>query len=85
MNVERIGGELTYRHSRTSSVTTSWGVDWDEEFIARDLLQNFYDATPTAPVTTALAPQRRSLRRLIAFCAITSTQVHKVKDGAQEK
>ncbi len=38
------GGPLTYRHSRTSSVTTSWGVNWDEEFIARDLLQNFFDA-----------------------------------------
>jgi len=25
-------------------VTTSWGVRWDEENIARDLLQNFYDA-----------------------------------------
>jgi hypothetical protein len=39
-----IAGELRHRHSRTSSVTTSWGVDWDEELIARDLLQNFYDA-----------------------------------------
>jgi hypothetical protein len=37
-------GSLTHRHSRTSSVTTSWGVNWDEEFIARDLLQNFFDA-----------------------------------------
>ncbi|MCZ7636807.1 MAG: hypothetical protein M5U12_12660 [Verrucomicrobia bacterium] len=44
LNAEGIGGPLTYRHSRTSSVTTSWGVDWDDEFIARDLLQNFYDA-----------------------------------------
>lgn len=30
--------------SRTSAVTTAWGVKWDEEAIARDLLQNFYDA-----------------------------------------
>lgn len=28
----------------TSSVTTAWGVDWDEEMIARDLMQNFFDA-----------------------------------------
>lgn len=30
--------------SKTSAVTTAWGVKWDEEAIARDLLQNFYDA-----------------------------------------
>lgn len=35
---------LRLTHSRTSSVTTSWGVDWDEDFIARDLWQNFFDA-----------------------------------------
>jgi hypothetical protein len=28
----------------TSSVTTAWGVDWDEVYIARDLMQNFFDA-----------------------------------------
>lgn len=44
LQAEHIGDNLTYRHSRTSSVTTSWGVDWDEEYIARDLLQNFFDA-----------------------------------------
>jgi hypothetical protein len=27
-----------------SSVTTAWGVDWDERLIARDLMQNFFDA-----------------------------------------
>lgn len=34
------------QHERTikSSVTTAWGVDWDEEFVARDLMQNFFDA-----------------------------------------
>jgi len=26
-----------------SSVTTAWKVQWDEELIARDILQNFYD------------------------------------------
>ncbi len=39
-----IGGELTHLDSRTSSVTTSWGVNWDENYIARDLMQNFFDA-----------------------------------------
>ena len=27
-----------------SSVTTSWGVNWDADFIARDILQNFRDS-----------------------------------------
>ena len=30
--------------SHISSVTTSWGVNWGEEYIARDILQNFRDA-----------------------------------------
>lgn len=34
----------TFDHSTTSAVTTSWGVHWDEDSIARDLLQNFFDA-----------------------------------------
>jgi len=41
---EGIGKRLTHLDSRTSSVTTSWGVDWDETYIARDLMQNFFDA-----------------------------------------
>src|SRR5688500_8759414 len=44
LNDEGIGGNLTYLHSRTSSVTTSWGVDWNETYIARDIMQNFFDA-----------------------------------------
>ena len=27
-----------------SSVTTAWGVQWDETQIARDIIQNFFDA-----------------------------------------
>ena len=34
----------TFDHSTTSAVTTSWGGHWDEDSIARDLLQNFFDA-----------------------------------------
>jgi hypothetical protein len=41
---EGIGAHLTHLDSRTSSVTTSWGVDWSEIYIARDLMQNFFDA-----------------------------------------
>jgi hypothetical protein len=41
---EKIADALNHDRSRTSSVTTSWGVDWNEEFIARDLWQNFFDA-----------------------------------------
>lgn len=35
---------LSHIQTLTSSVTTAWGVDWDEEYIARDLMQNFFDA-----------------------------------------
>jgi hypothetical protein len=37
-------GELKHERRLHSSVTTSWGVDWDEEMIARDLMQNFFDS-----------------------------------------
>ena len=40
----QIGGQLHHEKTLTSSVTTDWRVHWDEDFIARDLLQNFYDA-----------------------------------------
>ena len=30
--------------SHNSSVTTAWGVNWGEDYIARDILQNFRDA-----------------------------------------
>jgi len=38
------GNGLTPIESLTSSVTTSWGVNWDEDYIARDIMQNFFDA-----------------------------------------
>lgn len=40
---EDLAGWICVR-SQTSSVTTAWGVNWDEEAVARDLMQNFYDA-----------------------------------------
>jgi hypothetical protein len=39
-----IGNHFELEQSLTSSVTTSWGVNWDVEYIARDLMQNFFDA-----------------------------------------
>lgn len=30
------------RHTKT--LTSAWGVDWDEVYIARDIMQNFFDA-----------------------------------------
>lgn len=35
---------VTQDRELTSSVTSSWGVDWNEDMIARDLMQNFFDA-----------------------------------------
>lgn len=35
---------IRHAKSMTSSVTTHWGVNWDEVLIARDIMQNFYDA-----------------------------------------
>ena len=36
--------EVKYLKTVESSVTTSWGVNWDHDYIARDILQNFRDA-----------------------------------------
>ena len=32
------------RNAHQRAVTTAWGVDWDEIYIARDVMQNFFDA-----------------------------------------
>lgn len=37
-------GNITFSRAVPSSVTTAWGVKWDEELVARDLMQNFRDA-----------------------------------------
>jgi hypothetical protein len=34
---------LAHTKTVTSSVTTAWGVNWDHELVARDLMQNFFD------------------------------------------
>jgi hypothetical protein len=42
----RLRAEANFTHVKTltSAVTTTWGVNWDEVYIARDLMQNFFDA-----------------------------------------
>ena len=44
LNQLNIGSDLVHIETLTSSVTTSWGVEWSEELIARDIMQNFFDA-----------------------------------------
>ena len=36
--------DLRHEQTLTSAVTTGWGVNWSEEYIARDIMQNFFDA-----------------------------------------
>ena len=38
------GRGLWHEMRLISAVTTAWGVKWDENYIARDLIQNFFDA-----------------------------------------
>jgi hypothetical protein len=38
------GTTCTFIRTVESAVTTAWGVHWNEMQIARDVLQNFYDA-----------------------------------------
>jgi hypothetical protein len=40
----KIATHVTHEKSQTSSATTEWNVNWDEVLIARDIMQNFYDA-----------------------------------------
>src|SRR5271166_4171013 len=42
--LDGVGKNLRFTRTLTSAVTTAWGVDWDEVYIARDLMQNFFDA-----------------------------------------
>ena len=70
----QIGGHIRHEKTLTSSVTTDWQVHWNEDFIARDLLQNFYDANRDNVAgirvlvdgsrVTIAAPQGYNLERL---------------------
>jgi hypothetical protein len=67
-------GGLQHEKTVVSSVTTSWGVEWDEELVARDLMQNFFDAnrdqvseikvTTAGGTVTVSAPSYYDLERL---------------------
>ncbi len=46
----KIGKALQYVESCQSSVTTAWGVKWSPTLIARDIMQNFFDANRENPV-----------------------------------
>src|SRR5260370_33636701 len=45
-----------------SAVTTAWGVRWNEMQIARDVLQNFYDANRANLETVAATVHDRDVR-----------------------
>lgn len=70
----QLGSDLQFVETLQSSVTTSWGVDWDETYIARDIMQNFFDAnrdrltsvrtTVDGPNVTISAPTAFHLKRL---------------------
>jgi hypothetical protein len=70
------GDEIRHERTETSSVTTGWGVDWDEMLIARDIMQSFYDANRKRlcdirveekdGVVSIWAPEAFNLERL--FC-----------------
>ena len=65
---------LQHIKTLTSAVTTAWGVNWDEAYIARDLMQNFFDAnrdrlsevvvTQDGPTMSISAPTPFELERL---------------------
>jgi hypothetical protein len=74
-NLKKVGLDgIKYLDTRHSSVTTAWGVNWDPIFIARDLMQNFYDANRDNPTSirieveedkvTISAPAKFELARL---------------------
>ena len=74
--LKKLGLRDDVKHVRTerSSVTTAWGVQWDETLIARDIMQNFFDAnrsrlnevqvTAKQSTVTIAAPESCNLERL---------------------
>ena len=59
----RCTGDTALRHVRTetSAVTTAWGVNWSEALIARDLMQNFYDANRAGGANIQVAVEGRDV------------------------
>lgn len=66
MSVEtfrRLGlGSARHRSTERSAVTSAWGVDWNEELIARDLMQNFFDANRQRLDQVAVVAKDRHVR-----------------------
>src|SRR5262245_20119424 len=74
LNRLKLGRNVRHSKSGTSAVTTAWGVNWDEVLVARDIMQNFYDANrdhihdvnvqTTGSTVTVSAPAAYNLERL---------------------
>lgn len=56
-----LSSELQYTRTLTSSVTTAWGVNWSEVYIARDLMQNFFDANRDCLATVQVKVERNDV------------------------
>lgn len=60
--LDRIGvSGAGYKETLLSQVTTQWGVHWDSWHIARDLLQNFYDANKDNVSDIAITQQGKTV------------------------
>ena len=60
---EHLGlGRAKHRSTERSAVTSAWGVDWSEELIARDLMQNFFDANRSQLDRIVVAAQDACVR-----------------------
>lgn len=58
---ERLFGPNSFVHTLKSAVTTAWGVAWSEELIARDLMQNFFDANRERLGEVRIRPDGRTV------------------------
>ena len=56
------GTTCTFLKTVESAVTTAWGVRWNEMQIARDVLQNFYDANREDLPAVAVTLEDRAVR-----------------------
>jgi len=58
---EWIFGPNAFVQTLRSAVTTAWGVNWNEELIARDLMQNFFDANRERLGEVRVRPEGRNV------------------------
>ena len=52
-----------HRDTMTSSVTAAWGAKWNEKMIARDIMQNFFDASRGRPLDVEAGSNQPDGRR----------------------